>query len=267
MNQISLAKRAHILQLLMEDSSMQGAARTAKVDIHTVMNLLVVVGKACLSYHEAAVKSMRPKRIQCDEQWSFCYAKKKNLPPEKQGQVGYGDVWTWVALDVDTRLNLTWLVGPRTGEYAQIFVHNLASRLAPAHVFQLTTDGFIPYIDAIEKTFGGLVDYGMLVKMYDGKGNYAGSQKRCISGNPNSDYISTSYVERQNLTLRMVNRRVSRRTEAFSKKFENHVCAMNLTFMYLNFIKIHSTLRVTPAMEAGLAKSIWTFEDIVNLLP
>jgi len=267
MNQLSLAKRAHILQLLMTNSSMQGAAETANVDIHTIMNLLVAVGKACLAYHDATVKNIHPKRIQCDEQWSFCHTKRKNLSPEKQGQMGYGDVWTWVAFDADTRLNLTWLVGPRTREYAQIFAQNLASRLALTHRFQLTTDGFIPYIAAIEEVFGGLVDYGMLVKMYDGKGNYIGAEKRRISGNPDSKYISTSYVERQNLTLRMVNRRLSRRTDAFSKKFENHVCAVNLTFMYLNFIKIHKTLRVTPAMEAGLAKRPWTFEDIVNLLP
>jgi IS1 family transposase len=267
MYQLSTAKRAHILQLLMENTSMRGAARIAGVDVHTVMNLMVEAGKVCETYHDATVKNINAKRIQCDELWSFCYVKNKNVPPEKQGELGYGDAWAWVAIDADTRLTLTWLIGPRNGQYAETFAHKLASRLALNNRFQLTTDGFRPYIDAIEKAFGGLVDYGMLVKQYNSKGNYLGSEKRRINGNPDMDHISTSYVERQNLSIRMVNRRFSRRTEAFSKKFENHICALNLTFMYLNFIKIHKTLKVTPAMEAGVTNRLWSFQDIVRLMP
>jgi IS1 family transposase len=209
---------------------------------------------------------------QCDEIWSFCYAKQKNVPKEKQNQFGYGDIWTWVALDADTKLVPTFMVGNRDSQSAKIFIDDLASRLA--NRVQLTTDGHRVYLEAIESAFGGAIDYAMLVKVYEStqeETRYSpakcnGSERKRISGNPDPENISTSYVERQNLTMRMNMRRFTRLTNGFSKKIENHVYHLALHYMYYNFCRIHKTLRVTPAMEAGITNHIWPIEEIVCLI-
>ncbi len=234
--------------------------------------LLVDVGEACAEYQNQVFHNLLCKRVQCDEVWSFCYAKDKNVPDDKKGEFGYGDVWTWTAICADTKLVPCWLVGNRDANTARVFIDDLASRLS--HRVQLTTDGLKIYLEAIEGTFGGDIDYAMLIKLYgiDPEGEKRYSPAKCIgtrvakiSGNPEKKHISTSYAERQNLTMRMSMRRFTRLTNAFSKKVENLAHAVSLHFMYYNFCRIHQTLRVTPAMEAGVTDHVWTLEEIAQL--
>jgi len=243
------------------------------VNVNTAMWLLADMGKACAAYQDRVLRNLPCRRIQCDEIWSFCYAKAKNVSADKRGQFGYGDVWTWTALCADTKLVPSWFLGGRDAGSAFAFVEDLAERLA--NRVQLTTDGNRVYLEAVESAFGSNIDYAMLVKMYgdDPKADtkyspseVIGCRTAVISGNPKAKYISTSYVERQNLTMRMNMRRFTRLTNAFSKKLENLEAAVALHFMHYNFGRIHQTLRVTPAMEAGVADHVWSIEEIVGLL-
>jgi len=273
MNRMPLAKRAQILGLLVEGNSLRAASRLADCSINTVTKLLVDVGTACAEHQDKALRKLRCKRVQCDEVWSFCYAKQRNVPTDKQGVFGYGDVWTWTALCADTKLIAAWMVGSRDGDAAKAFINDLAGRLA--NRVQLTTDGHRAYLEAVEGAFGGNIDYSQLVKVYGAspkpdQRRYSPSEFVCaakhkVTGNPDVRHVSTSYVERQNLTMRMSMRRFTRLTNGFSKKIDNHMHAIALHFMYYNFGRIHKTLRVTPAMEAGITDHVWTLEDIAKL--
>ncbi len=262
--------------MLTEGNSLRAASRLADVSINTVTKLLVDVGVACEQYQDKALRNLPCKRIQCDEIWSFCYAKAKNVPKPFRGAFGYGDVWTWTALCADTKLVPTWAVGRRDAFTAQGFIRDLADRLARR--VQLTTDGHKVYLEAVEGAFGSEVDYAMLVKLYEGdhaerstEARYSpveclGTRTVCIAGQPDPAHISTSYAERANLTMRMSMRRFARLTNAFSKKLDNHKAALALYFMHYNFGRVHKTLRVTPAMEAGVADHVWSLEEIVRLV-
>jgi len=239
----------------------------------TVIKLLADVGRACGEYQDKVLRNLPCKNIQADEIWTFCYAKEKNVPEEKKGQLGFGDVWTFTAICADTKLVPTWHIGRRDYNNAHTFMQDLASRLE--NRVQLTTDGHKMYIQAVEDAFGRDVDFSQLVKLYgapdDSEKRYSpaqciGTEKIKIQGNPDSKNISTSYVERQNLTMRMNMRRFTRLTNAFSKKIGNLACAVALHFMYYNFCRIHQSLRVTPAMAAGVTERLWEIEDILNLL-
>ncbi len=243
----------------------------------TVLSLLLALGSACENYQDRALRNLKCKRIQCDELWQLIYAKARNVPEDMRGAFGVGDVWTWVAIDADSKLVPSWAVGRRDGFTATAFIRDLADRLASR--VQLTTDGAKVYLEAVEGAFGNDIDYAMLVKMYEGdSGKHTpaerryspatctGSCEQTITGNPDSDYISTSFVERQNLTVRMQVRRFTRLTNAFSKKLDNHKAAVALHYMHYNFARIHQTLRVTPAMEAGVSDHVWSIEEIVGLL-
>lgn len=274
MNVLPIEKRAQILHLLVEGNSMRATSRIADVSINTVTKLLVNAGAACLDFQDEAIRSINSKRVECDEIWSFCQSKEKNVPEEFKGQKGYGDCYTWTAIDADSKLAISWLVGRRDVEYAEAFMADLASRLAGR--IQLTTDGYGPYINAVEKMFAGAIDYAMLVKIYeDGSkqdqrryspAGFVKAEKRRMNGTPDMDKVSTSYVERQNLTMRMGMRRFTRLTNGFSKKVENLEYAVALHFMYYNFGRIHKTLRVTPAMEAGIADHVWSMQEIAGLV-
>jgi len=243
------------------------------VAFNTVLKLLPEIGQACAEYQDKALRNLTCKRIQCDEIWLFCYAKEKNVPAAVRGQFGFGDVWTWVAIDADTKLVASFMVGNRGSQTAKRFMDDLASRLTSR--VQLTTDGHSVYIQAVEDAFGANIDYAMLVKLY---GNDGDSEKRyspaeCIgcqtvgiTGKPDPKHISTSFVERQNLTMRMMMRRFTRLTNGFSKKVDNHIWAIALHYMHYNFCRIHQTLRVTPAMAAGVTDHVWDVADIATLL-
>jgi IS1 family transposase/predicted HTH domain antitoxin len=276
MNRLPRERRAQIVGLLAEGNSLRAASRLADVSINTVTKLLLDVGAACEAYQDQALRNLKCRRIQCDEIWAFVYAKAKNLPEKYKGAVGYGDVWTWTALDADTKLVPSWAVGRRDGFTAQAFIRDLADRLASR--VQLTTDGHKVYLEAIEGAFGNAIDYAMLVKTYEGDSGAkvpaerryspaicTGEFKQRITGDPDPNYISTSFVERQNLTMRMSMRRFTRLTNAFSKKVDNHKAAVALHFMHYNFARIHKTLRVTPAMEAGVADHVWSHAEIAGL--
>ncbi len=274
MNKLPLAKRVQILSMLCEGSSMRSISRVADVSINTVSKLLVDAGKACATFHDDTVRGVTSKRVQCDEIWSFTYAKAKNVATAKAAPEEAGDTWTWTALDADSKLIVSWLVGGRDSEYAMAFMDDLRSRLA--NRVQLTTDGHRAYLEAVEGAFGGDVDYAMLVKLYGAapesfKGRYSpadciGARKDRIEGNPDKAHVSTSYVERQNLTMRMHMRRFTRLTNAFSKKFENHVHMVALYTVWYNFVKMHKTLRMTPAMAAGVSDRLWSMEDVAVLV-
>lgn len=274
MNKLPTEKRAQILGLLVEGNSLRAASRLSGASINTVTKLLVDVGRACAEYQDRHLRNLNCKRIQCDEIWSFCYAKQKNVPADLKGKRGFGDVWTWTALCQDTKLIVSWMVGDRDAQTALDFIDDLGRRLA--HRIQLTTDGHRAYIGAVDKVFGIGVDYAMLVKLYGAPEGQAqerryspatcsGAIKGTVVGNPDEAYISTSHVERQNLTMRMSMRRFTRLTNGFSKKIENHEHAVALHFMYYNFGRIHKTLRVTPAMEAGISDHVWSLEEIAGL--
>lgn len=273
MNKLNKEKRTQIISALVEGNSLRATARMCDVAFNTVLKLLPQIGAACAEYQDKALRNLSSKRIQCDEIWSFCYAKEKNVPADKQGEFGFGDVWTWVAIDPDTKLVPSFMVGNRGAQTAHAFMQDLAGRLA--NRVQLTTDGHRVYLNAVENAFGGGVDYAMLVKIY---GNDAESETRyspaeCIGcqtvgivGRPDPRHISTSHVERQNLTMRMKMRRFTRLTNAFSKKLDNHIAAIALHYMHYNFCRVHQTLRVTPAMEAGVADHVWSIDELVLLI-
>lgn len=274
MNKLSTAERVQIIRCLVEGNSINSTCRITGRSKHTVLNLLVDIGEVCQTHHDTHVRDVASKRIQVDEVWNFCYSKQKNVPAAKQGQFGYGDVWTWTAVDADSKLIVSYLVGLRTGGDAHEFMQDLSERLL--NRVQLTSDGFAAYPDAIEEAFLGDVDYAMLVKVYGpepkGPARYSppvclSAERRPVTGNPEHDHISTSYAERSNLNMRMAMRRFTRLTNGFSKKIENMKHAVALNFMYYNFCRIHQSLRVTPAMEAGLANHVWEIEELLGLLP
>ncbi|MDI9334193.1 MAG: IS1 family transposase [Cytophagales bacterium] len=275
MNTMPIEKKVQILQLLVEGNSMRSIERIVGCSINTVTKLLEDAGAACAAYHDAKVRGLKSKRIECDEIWSFCYAKAKNVAAAIAAPEGAGDVWTWTAIDADSKLIISYLLGGRDAEYATEFMCDLKVRLA--NPVQLTTDGHRSYLEAVEKAFDWNVDYARLVKTYgaapdSAKGRYSpadctGIKKIKISGSPDLDKVSTSFVERQNLTMRMHMRRYTRLTNGFSKKLENQSHAVALHFMYYNFAKIHKSLRVTPAMEAGISDHVWSLKEISMLIP
>jgi IS1 family transposase len=270
MNKLALAKRVQILAMLCEGSSMRSISRVADVSINTVSKLLVEAGEACLAIHEETVRNVKASRIQCDEIWSFCHAKQKNVATAKAAPEGAGDVWTWTAIDADTKLIVSYFVGDRSGDSAIELMDDLRDRLS--NRVQITTDGHRAYVEAVEGAFGGDVDYAQLVKLYGptitAPGRYSpaectGIKKIRREGNPDIAHVSTSFVERQNLTMRMSMRRFTRLTNGFSKKLENHVHALALYFAFYNFVRIHKTLRISPAMAAGITDRLWSLDDIV----
>jgi len=273
MNKLNRAKQAQVIAALVEGTSVNATVRMTGVAKNTILKLIADLGTACAAYQHRALRNLTCKRIQCDEIWQFCYAKEKNVPAEKRGQFGYGDVWTWVAIDADTKLAASWCLGTRDAGTAYAFVQDLAARLA--NRVQLTTDGYRVYLNAVEDAFGSQVDYAMLVKMYGadrgGEAQYSpaeciGCREVIVSGRPDPQHISTSFVERQNLTMRMSMRRFTRLTNGFSKKIENHAHALEIHYMFYNWCRVHQTLRVTPAMEAGLADHVWTIEEMLEKL-
>jgi IS1 family transposase len=274
MNRLTEQKRIQVLGALIEGNSIRATVRMTGAAKNTVVKLLRDVGRACERYQNRVMVNLPCKRIQVDEIWSFCYAKHKNVPEKYQGRFGYGDVWTFVALDPDTKLVPLWLVGSRTKLWARRFMYDLAWRMA--NRIQLTTDAYRPYYEAVDEAFHGRVDYAQLMKLFghdrkEDEIKYSPSKLLCamprqLIGRPNERYISTSYVERQNLTMRMQLKRFARLSNGFSKKVENLNWAVALHFMHYNFCRIHKALRVTPAMAAGLSTRLWELEDILNLL-
>jgi len=276
-NQLPQAKRIAVVKALVEGNSIRATVRMTGVAKNTIAKLLVELGSACAAYQDDALRGLTCQRIECDEIWSFCYAKAKNVPRELEGQFGFGDVWTWVALDADSKLVPTWLVGERHTADATAFMTDLAERLSTR--VQLTTDGHRPYLEAVEGAFGTEIDFAVLQKIY---GSDPGAEKRyspaqcigvsvhAVKGRPDPKLISTSYIERQNLTLRMGMRRFTRLTNAFSKKVENLAAAVSLHFMHYNFARPHMSLANpyprTPAMAAGVTDHVWSVSEIVGLL-
>jgi IS1 family transposase len=271
MNKLPLTVRVQILNMLVEGSSMRSISRVSGVSINTVSKLLADAGNVCSAFHDDMVRGVSAKRVQCDEIWSFCYAKAKNVATAKSAPSHAGDVWTWTAIEADSKLILSWLAGGRDSTYAIAFMDDLRSRIT--NRVQLTTDGHKAYLEAVEGAFGGDIDYAILHKVYgtssdSAKGKYSpaeciGTQKHRIEGEPDAKHVSTSYVERQNLTMQMAMRRFTRLTNGFSKKLENHVHALALYFVHYNWIRQHKSLRVTPAMQANLTDTIWSWEMIV----
>jgi IS1 family transposase len=284
MNRLSTERRGQVIYCLVEGMSIRAAVRVTGVAKNTIVKLLCDLGAACSEYQDAALTNLPCEHIECDEIWSFCYSKQKNVPEEFKGTFGYGDVWTWTAIDADTKLVPSWLVGERTNRDAYVFLADLRSRLWPGRV-QITTDGHRPYLQVIEPLFGAdRVDFAMLHKMYGtapvpdspehvySPAKCTGIERRIITGEPDPDYISTSYVERQNLTMRMGMRRFTRLTNGFSKKVENLAHAVSLHYMHYNFVRPHQTLTKkfgrprTPAMAAGVASHVWSVWEIAGLL-
>jgi len=273
MNKLDREARARILHLLCEGNSLRAVTRLTGASKKAVSRLMVDAGQAAAWYQDRVFRNLNCKRIQVDEIWAFVYAKQKNVPGAKKAPPNAGDVWTWTAIDADTKLIPSWFVGGRDSDAAIIFMDDLASRLA--NRVQLTSDGHRAYLEAVEGAFGADVDYAQLVKLYgespDAEKRYSpavciGAHKNPIEGNPDPKYISTSFADRQNLNVRMHTRRFTRLTNAFSKKVENHAHSMALFAMYYNFVRIHKTLRTTPAMAAGVSKRLWEIGDIVNVL-
>jgi IS1 family transposase len=280
MNKLSRTERAQIVRCLVEGNSIRSTARLTGAARNTITTLLVQLGTACAAYQDRKLRYLTTSRVECDEIWSFCYAKAKNVPEPKRGEFGYGDVWTWVAIDPETKLVPSWLVGQRDPADARAFIADLHSRVMGR--IQITTDGHPPYIEAVDASFGTDVDYAMLIKNYgivpseDGSptarryspNRVVGSEVKVIAGDPDPDLISTSIVERNNLSMRMGMRRFTRLTNGFSKKVENHTAMVSLHFMAYNFAKPHGALgkRTTPAMAAGVADHVWSAEEIAGLL-
>jgi IS1 family transposase len=274
MNRLSIERRSQIVKLLVEGNGINAITRITDVAKHTVLNLLSDLGDACEEFHDKHVIGLTSKRVQCDEIWSFCYAKKKNVPAQLQGRFGFGDVWTWTAIDADSKLIVSWHIGRRTASDAMVFMQDVASRLA--NRVQLTTDGNLAYLNAVDTAFGRQVDYAQLVKLYgeDAEAlrehHYSppkcmGTRRDEIRGLPDPAHISTSFVEKHNQTMRQRMRRYTRLTAGHSKKVENHCAATALHFVYYNFAAICQTIRCTPAMEAGVDNHLWSIEEIVAL--
>jgi IS1 family transposase len=272
MNRLNTAKRVQVISALVEGVSINATCRMSGVAKHTVLNLLCDLGCAAAEYHHRHVRGLRVRRLQCDEIWAFIGAKQKNASPEKKAE-GWGDAWTWTAIDADTKMCVSYLVGGRTTGWATDFMLDCRERIV-GHP-QITTDAHKPYLKAVEEAFGGDADYAMLHKVFGASNEpehrYSpatciGCDMKVVSGDPDPAHVSTSYVERQNLTMRMSMRRFTRLTNGFSKKLENHGHAVALYFMHYNFCRVHKTLRVTPAMEAGIADHVWSFEELVALL-
>ncbi|MFL5781246.1 MAG: IS1 family transposase [Thermoleophilaceae bacterium] len=273
MNRLTTERRAQVLGALVEGNSIRATVRMTGAAKNTVTKLLGDVGLAAVSYQDRVLRDLPCRTLQCDEIWAYCYAKQKNVPDEHRGTFGYGDVWTWTAICADTKLVPSWLVGERTVDDAWTFMADLEKRLA--HRVQLTTDGHHSYLKAVDRAFKGGVDYAMLQKIYGpdlvAERRYSppvclGAESRVIQGMPNPDKISTSYVERQNLTMRMGMRRFTRLTNGFSKKLENLVWAVGLHFLHYNFARVHTTLKTTPAVAAGVAEHVWTVREIAELI-
>jgi IS1 family transposase len=273
MNKLSDQKRAQVVAALVEGNSIRATVRMTGVAKNTIAKMLVELGAACSEYLNKTLVNLPCQRIQCDEIWSFIAAKQKNVTAATRERGYAGDVWTWVAMDADTKLICSWFVGARHSVAAKVFMEDLAARLA--NRVQLTTDGHSVYVNAVAGAFRDNIDYAMLIKIYgeprNSEARYSpaeclGCKKEVISGDPDSRHVSTSYVERQNLTMRMQMRRFTRLTNAFSKKIENHIAAIALHYTHYNFCRIHQTLRVTPAMAAGISDHVWSLADIVALI-
>jgi len=274
MNKLPLATRVQVLSMLCEGASMRSISRLTDTSINTVSKLLVDAGRFCAGFHDARVRGVKAKRVQVDEIWSFTAAKQKNVASMKTSVDGAGDTWTWTAIEADTKLLISHFVGGRDGECAKWFIEDMASRIT--NRIQLTSDGHKAYLEAVEGAFGAYVDYAQLLKLYGNapesfKGRYSpadctGIKKNRIEGEPDMKHVSTSYVERQNLTMRMHNRRFTRLTNAFSKKFENHAHMVAIYAVWYNWIRIHKTLRVTPAMAARISETVWNWSDIVEMM-
>jgi IS1 family transposase len=275
MNKLPAQRRVQIIGMMVEGMSIRAITRMTGVSKNTVAKLLADAGNACLDYQDRMLRNLPCKRIQADEIWSFVYSKQKNVPDEKRGQFGYGDVWTWTAIDADTKLIVSWHLGRRDGDAAYTFMNDLASRLS--NRVQLTTDGHKAYLDAVDGAFARDIDYAMLVKLYGSDpankpetryspAQCVGARRDAVIGNPDSEHVSTSFVERQNLSMRMGMRQFTRLTNAFSKKLENHMHALSIYFMHYNFVRIHQTLRCTPAMEAHVTDRLWSVEDVVQIV-
>lgn len=273
MNRLKPEKQKQIIAALVEGNSIRATCRMTDVAKGTVLKLLADVGKACAEYQNEVMKELPCQRVQCDEIWSFCYAKEKNVPEDKKGKVGYGDIYTFTALCADSKLVPSWYIGKRDSISAKIFMRDLASRMK--YRLQLTTDNYSAYLVAVENVFSDNVDYSQLVKVYGIRKNEGtkfnpercvGTRPKTINGNPDLNHVSTSYVERQNLTMRMNMRRFTRLTNAFSKKVENLEYAVALHFMNYNFCRIHQSLRITPAMASGVTDRLWEIDDIIDLI-
>jgi IS1 family transposase len=274
MNKLSRDARAQILGMMVEGVSIRAISRMTGASKNTIVKLLADAGEAFSDYQDRTMRDLTCKRLQVDEIWSFVYAKQKNVPIAKAAPEGAGDIWTWTAIDADTKLIPSWYVGARDGAAAQHFIGDLAARLASR--VQLTSDGHKPYLEAVEQSFGADIDYAMLIKIYgeaseSAKGRYSpaecvGAVQRRVEGKPDPAHISTSYAERANLSMRMGMRRFTRLTNAFSKKAENHAHALAIYFMHYNFVRIHQTLRCTPAMAAGVTETLWDLADMVRVL-
>ena len=275
MNKVPATKRAQILNMLCEGSSMRSISRVVDVSINTVDRYLTLAGEACADFHDKTVRGLTTQRVQCDEIWSFCGMKEKTAKAMGQDRPeNVGDVWTWTAIDADSKLIIAWLLGGRDAGYAHEFMNDVASRLA--NRVQLTTDGHAAYLLAVPDAFAFEVDYAQLVKVYgpdpgEDQRRYSpaaclGSEKHRILGNPKAEHVSTSYIERSNLTLRMANRRFTRLTNAFSKKLENHAHMVALYTVWYNFVKMHRTLGMSPALAAGVSKTLWSINDLVALI-
>jgi IS1 family transposase len=275
MHQLTTEKRKQVIASLVEGNSIRATVRMTGAAKNTVIKLLCDLGADCTEYQDRVFKDLPCKRLQCDEIWSFCYSKERNIPKDRQGKFGYGDVWTWTAICADTKLVPSWYIGKRDAATAKLFMNDLAGRLA--NRVQLTTDGLRHYITAVDDAFGLDIDYAQINKVYgfdfnyEGRTKYSpgiciGADKREINGTPKSRHISTSFVERQNLTMRMSMRRFTRLTNAFSKKVDNLTCAVALHFMYYNFCRVHQSLGTTPAVAAGVAKRVWEIDGIIELL-
>lgn len=273
MNRLPLTSRVAILRAITEGCSLRSTSRMVGVSINTVTKLLVDAGRACARYQHEVMRNLPCRRLQLDEVWSFCYAKERNVPDVTSPQPGMGSIWTWVAICAETKLIPSWLVGLRDGEHARVFVCDLAERLA--NRVQVTTDGLRAYVEAMEAGFGGEVDYAILHKVYGAatadESRYSppecvGCQRQAVEGSPDLGHASTSYIERQNLNIRMRNRRFTRLTNAFSKKIEHHEHAVSLCFFAHNFLFRHGTLRMPPALRAGVTDHWWTYEELVELI-
>jgi IS1 family transposase len=273
MNRLDIESQTRVINCLIEGCSIRATVRMTGAAKNTVAKLLGEIGCACAAYHNRAVRRLKVRRLQCDEIWSFVGAKAKNVSVERK-QEGWGDAWTWIGIDADTKLVVSYLVGGRGAGWAKDFMEDCASRIS--NRVQITTDGHKGYLEAVENAFGADIDYAMLQKIYgapaETETRYSpatciGCDMKVVSGNPDPKHVSTSYVERQNLTLRMQSRRFTRLTNAFSKKIENHRHSVALHYMFYNFCRVHQTLRCTPAMEAGLTDHVWTLEELIALLP